>query len=201
MIEGAVILFILALKAVMLKFEKDQTIEQANYQSRVPMSTIHPNYRLIKKIYKFFFERVFFLLTFMNTFLVIFSIANEITLNDSTDQVATTSANTFFSLVAGIIVLGFLFMVIINGFYPKLNIFPMFMNTKYPVYYVFYNSVLMAIIMSFYNQKATPYVLAAATIINLVILIYWKPYPEAIHNFTIAFEQGIILLAIFLYLF
>ena len=40
------------------------------------MDSLHPNYSGIRKVYKFIFERIFFVLAFMGMFIIMFSVAN-----------------------------------------------------------------------------------------------------------------------------
>ena len=164
------------------------------------MSDIHPNYMTIKTVYKFLFERLFFLLAFLTMFLVIFSLANEVTTGDPDSYVANTQANTFFAIIAGILTLGFLTLVVVNGIYPSIFIFPMFMHPKYPVYYAIYNSGLILVLISFHEQTATPYALIGLVLANIIVLTCWKPYKQNVHNVTIVFEQTVVVLALAIYI-
>lgn len=85
--------------------------------------------------------------------------------------------NGFLSILACVVVIGFLTMVIINGLYPRLRIFPMFMDQRYPVYYTLYNLLYISLIIAFYKEESIPFILAALTLINLIILAIWRPYP------------------------
>jgi len=62
-------------------------------------------------------------------------------------------------------------MVIINGIYPKLDIFPMFMDKKYPCYYVIYQSTFIILLTFVYTQKWMIFVMAAFTAVNLITLV------------------------------
>ena len=99
------------------------------------------------------------------------------------------------------IIFGFLAMVIFNGLYPQMRIFPMFMDPRYPIYYTLYQLLYIAIIISFHNTSGFPYALLALTITNLIVLAVWRPYPENIHNITIVLEQVTILVALGVYMY
>ena len=98
------------------------------------------------------------------------------------------------------IALIFIVMVAINSIYLKINIFPMFMNKTYPFYYVTYTTIFIVLISFLYAKTELLYVLTGMTAANLIILSIWAPYPEKIHNITIAFNQGTILLALLVYI-
>lgn len=92
-------------------------------------------------------------------------------------------------------------MVLINGAFPSIKIFPMFMNAKYPIYYVIYNSSFIILISFLYNQKWILFILIGMAIGNLIYSLIYQPYHESIHNLTLAFNQVTIILALGAYLF
>ena len=95
--------------------------------------------------------------------------------------------------------MGFLSLILFNGLYPNLNIFPLFMDKRYPIYYTIYNLTFIVVLISFYDADAVPYFLAGMLVVNMVILICWRPYVEKIHNVTIVIEQVVVLVALGVY--
>jgi len=110
-------------------------------------------------------------------FLVLFALVVQYTLGTTMVYVVSNQFNGLLSIVAVVIILGFLTIVIINGLFPKLRIFPMFMDSRYPVYYTLYNLAYIIIIIGTYKLNAVPYILAAMTVINIIVLAIWRPYP------------------------
>jgi hypothetical protein len=133
-------------------------------------------------------------------FLILFSVACEFVQPDPLYYLFTVDLNIFLSLVAGFILIIFLATVVFNGLFPKLKILPMFMHLKYPVYYATFNLILALTLVSFYDKVATPYVVIGMVVVNLLVLLVWRPYPEKIHNVTIVLEQGTVLVAMGTYL-
>jgi len=84
-------------------------------------------------------------------FLVLFALVIQYIMQTTIGIHLPTKTNGFLSIIAVVIILGFLTMVIINGLYPRLRIFPMFMNQKYPVYYTLYNLLYISLIIAFYK--------------------------------------------------
>jgi hypothetical protein len=92
-------------------------------------------------------------------------------------------------------------MVILNGIFPSIKVFPMFMNPKYPVYYVVYNCTFIILIGYLYSQKWMLYVVLAMVFCNLIYTLVYAPYHEGIHNVTLTFNQATIMLALGAYLY
>ena len=134
-------------------------------------------------------------------FLVIFALMAENTTSDPPYYLMDSQLNTFLSIVAAIIVFCFITTVIINGCFPSTGIFPMFMDKRYPVYYTIYNLTFIAVLISLYSSKATPFILAGMSLLNIVVLSYWKPYPAALHNITIVIEQVLVMVALGFYIY
>ena len=141
------------------------------------MERVHPNYSGIRKVYKFIFERIFFVLAFMGMFLIMFSVANEFTQPDPLYYVLSSNINILFALLAGVILVGFLSLILLNGVFPQLGLFPMFMDRKYPIYYTIYNLAFIVVLISFYDGTSAPFILAGMTVVNMIVLICWRPYP------------------------
>ena len=95
--------------------------------------------------------------------------------------------------------MGFLSLILFNGVFPKLGIFPLFMDKRYPIYYTIYNMTFIIVLISFYDAISVPYILAGMVIVNIMVLICWRPYGEKIHNVTIVIEQGVVLVALGIY--
>jgi hypothetical protein len=98
--------------------------------------------------------------------------------------------------IAICILITFLSMVILNGVYPSIKIFPMFMNPKYPVYYVVYNSTFIILVSFLYSQMWILYILFSMGLCNLIYSLVYLPYHESIHNLALAFNQVTIILAL-----
>jgi hypothetical protein len=137
----------------------------------------------------------------MNMFLVIFSMAVQLS-NQTPDYLML--GQEFNLLLCGIAVctlITFLAMILINGAFPSTRIFPMFMNPKYPIYYVVYNSTFIILISFLYNQTWVLFFVLAMALGNLVYSLVFQPYHESIHNLTLALNQATIILALGAYLF
>ena len=163
------------------------------------MERVHPSYFKIKTVYKFIFERIFFVLTFMSMFVIMFGIANEFLVAEPPYYVVNADANILFALLAGVILIGFLSLVVFNAIFPNLGIFPMFMSRKYPIYYILFNLSFIVVLLSFYDVTACPYILGGMLLVNIIVLIIWRPYPENIHNVTIVIEQFVVMAALGVY--
>lgn len=137
----------------------------------------------------------------MNMFLIIFAVS--IQFSDLQPAYLEMGGQLNFLLcgVAISILVTFLTMVIINGCYPIIRIFPMFMNEKYPVYYVIYNSTFIFLISYLYPQKWVLFILLIMAIINLIYSIVYQPYREKLDNLTLAFNQATIIIAVATYLY
>ena len=110
--------------------------------------------------------------------------------------VLNSSINIALALLAVSILVGFLFMVILNGIKPKIGIFPMFMHLKYPIYYTVFELIFILVLIGLNSNSIIPYVLGGLLVVNMIVLIIWRPYPGAIHNITIVVEQGVVLVAL-----
>jgi hypothetical protein len=137
---------------------------------------VHKGYRNIKKVFKFLFERVFFLLCFMNMFLIIFGVGIQLSNLKQGYLMLVPEFNLLLCGIAVCILITFLAMVIMNGIYPSINVFPMFMNNRYPVYYVIYNSTFIILVTFLYSQAWLLYALLGMTICNLIVLLIYLPY-------------------------
>lgn len=137
----------------------------------------------------------------MNMFLIIFGVAVQMSNLVPGYFMTITELNLLLCGIAICLLITFLAMVIMNGLFPSIRIFPMFMNHKYPVYYVIYNSAFIILISYLYTQKWLLFVLLAMAILNLIVLLCYLPYPEKIHNLTIAFNQATIIIALGAYLY
>ena len=90
--------------------------------------------------------------------------------------VVSSGINILFALLAGVILVGFLSLILFNAIFPHLAIFPMFMDKKYPIYYTIFNLTFIIVLISFYDGDSVPYILGAMLLINMVVLICWRPY-------------------------
>jgi hypothetical protein len=115
------------------------------------MEDVHPNYKNVKKAYKIIFERIFFVAGFWCMFLVLFATVIQYTMSASLNFLAPSKMNGFLSILGVVVIVGFSAMVIVNGLYPRLRIFPMFMKQRYPVYYTLYNLLYISLIIAFYK--------------------------------------------------
>ena len=189
------------LKLIMFKFEQDRANEEREFNRKIEMEEVHKSYFKIRKVYKVIFERVFFLLCFMNMFLVVFGVAVQMSNLVPGYLMAQPEFNLLLCGIAICLLVSFLAMVIMNGLFPSIRLFPMFMHHKYPVYYVIYNSAFIILISYLYTQKWLLYCLLGMAVLNLLILLCYLPYPEKIHNLTLAFNQTTIILALAAYLY
>ena len=73
------------------------------------------------------------------------------------------------------------------------------MDKRYPIYYTIYNMTFIIVLISFYDAISVPYILAGMIVVNIIVLICWRPYVEKIHNVTIVIEQGVVLVALGIY--
>jgi hypothetical protein len=134
-------------------------------------------------------------------FLVFMSVGVQLSSMLQDYSVVNSQVNTLSAALAMCILAVFLVLVVISGLYPKSRIFPFFMNHKYPAYYVIYNSTFIMLLAYLYVYTALIYVIAAVILINLIVLLLYKPYPESIHNITIVFDQITILVAVSAYIY
>jgi hypothetical protein len=176
-LEGVVIASLLLLKGLMWRWEADHRQTQIQECRTLSIAAVHPNYPSIRKAYKFTFERILFIVTFLNMFIILFSLANEFMLEAPYYYVLSNEVNILLGFFAMFILLAFLSLVIFNGFFPHLRIFPMFMHKKYPIYYIFFNAIFIMVIITFYQNSTAPYILGAMLVINVVVLAIWQPYP------------------------
>lgn len=116
-------------------------------------------------------------------------------------SVVNSQINTLSAALAMCIIAVFLVMVVVSGLYPKSKIFPFFMNLKYPVYYVIYNTFFIIFLAYLHIYSPLIYIMAAMILINLIVLLLYKPYPESIHNITIIFDQITILISVGAYIY
>lgn len=116
-------------------------------------------------------------------------------------SVVNSQINTLSAALAMCIIAAFLAMVVFSGLYPNSRIFPFFMNRKYPVYYVIYNTFFIIFLAYLHIYTPLIYIMAGTILLNLIVLIVYKPYPESIHNITIVFDQIIILIAVAAYIY
>ncbi len=137
----------------------------------------------------------------MNMFLIMFSMAVQLSNQRPDYLVMDVDFNLLLCGIAVCILITFLAMVMINGIYPSTKIFPMFMNPKYPVYYVVYNSTFIMLVGFLYNQTWVLFLAMAMVLGNLIYSLVYLPYHENIHNLTLAFNQITIIVALGTYLF
>lgn len=112
----------------------------------------------------------------MNMFLIMFGIAVQLSNLQQPYLMVVPEFNLLLCGIAACILVTFLAMVIMNGVYPSTKIFPMFMNTNYPVYYVVYNSAFIVSISYLYTQKWLLYLLLAMALFNLIYTLVYVPY-------------------------
>lgn len=137
----------------------------------------------------------------MNMFLLMVSTGIQLSNTRQRWALYTPELNLLICAISIFILITFLTMVLVNGIYPSIKIFPMFMHPKYPVYYVIYNSAFIVLISYLFSQAWILYILITMAIINLIVLLNYSPYHEKIHNLTIVYNQVVIILALGLYIY
>ena len=165
------------------------------------MKLVHKNYYSFKKAFLFIFERIFFILAFMNMFLVFMGVGVQLSSMLQDYSVVNSQINTLSAALAICIMAVFLVMVVVSGLYPNSKIFPFFMNHKYPIYYVIYNTFFIIFLAYLHVYSPLIYIMAGMILLNLIILLVFKPYPESIHNITNVFDQITILISVAAYIY
>lgn len=112
----------------------------------------------------------------MNMFLVMFAVGVQFSSLQQAYNMMTGEFNLLACGVAICILVTFLSMVIINGYYPVIRLFPMFMKENYPVYYVVYNSTFIFMIAYLYTKTWVLYFLLLMAICNLIYSMTYMPY-------------------------
>lgn len=137
----------------------------------------------------------------MSMFLVMFAVGVQFSRLQPAYYMISTQINEMLCGVAICIMVTFLAMVIMNGCYPVIRVFPMFMDEKYPVYYVVYNSTFITLITYLYLNTWVLYLLLLMAIGNLIYSLTYTPYREKLHNLTLAINQTTIIIAVATYLY
>lgn len=136
----------------------------------------------------------------MVMFSILFGTATQLNDQSASYIVLKKEFNLLFCGISIALTITLLTMVIVNGIYPQIGIFPFFMKKGYPPYYAVYTSTFIMLTAFVYTQTFIIYTLLSLTFVNILVLAVWRPYPEKIHNFTIIFNQSIVALALAIYL-
>ena len=128
----------------------------------------------------------------MSLFLVWFAAA-QITDSASLSPTIQPSLNISAAAVAIIIMLILIILVIINGIRPESRIFRFpLISQPYPPSYFIYQLVFIMIPSFAYTHSIIAYILLGTTVVSIIALVILKPYPLAIHNAALIFNQFVV---------
>ena len=86
------------------------------------------------------------------------------------------------------------FMITLGINYPHTRIFLCYFKDKfYVIYYIFYQLVLISVVVFLHSLDYRMYIVAGMVVINIGVLIYFQPFQELFHNAGLVINQVIIL--------
>lgn len=91
--------------------------------------------------------------------------------------------------------------VVLNGFFPNILMFPMLMKQAYPPCYAIFQCAVIFTLAFLYTQEYVLYIIEVLSLLGLVFVIVYRPYPEKIHNLVLVLHQLFIIVVVGIYIY